>query len=154
MENYSESMGVDYNERDFDHSYSHNLLNGYYEDVLFANQQKVPANTFPVAQNPYIQDDIAKSQRHSKPRTQSVENRAETLTRKSQYDHVKSPSYFSASHFGGSEKNGNFEIAPMTVLIIFVFLVLLFFVFSCWRSIEELRYKLGGIVESMKVKSD
>jgi hypothetical protein len=48
---------------------------GFYEDVLMYDQKRIPAQLICNRRDPYIQDDISKSQRHNPIRTATVRGR-------------------------------------------------------------------------------
>lgn len=156
---------------------------GYFEDVLRYSQFKQPASLYCANPNPYIQDNISKSQRHNPIRTCDIRNREQALIGSSCDPGLYAPAipvannqklYYvndaipqnclSCSKNAGKEgfngdngesggmktiKSTPIEIDGTTLLIIFIFIVLVFMCCSYWKSIGDINEKLAAIKQSI-----
>lgn len=149
---------------------------GYYEDKLRFDQYAIPMNLRCLDPNPYIQDPISKSQRHQPIRTASVPARktviAETdcepglagypqfmaSNQRMQLTPAESPKKAKKKSGGNSaaqnkESFGGFELDSMTILILFVFVVLMFMCMYYWKSLSDMKDTLKSIKSLIKQKA-
>lgn len=160
---------------------------GFYEDRLRFDQYRQPASLNCYNPNPYIQDNICKSQRHQPIRTCDIPNREEIIKRTSCDPLLSGPSYPVAANqklyygddcrytlfdsdnkkegMSGGKKNSNqnesvekiitnkpIELDGMTLLILFIFIVLVFLCCHYWKSISDIKENLSSIKELLRVK--
>jgi hypothetical protein len=144
---------------------------GYYEDSLRFGQYGVPSRLNCREPNPYIQDDIRKSQRHNPIRLFNVKDRADLIAKTTcepglvgtEYPINSDQKVIIVQAEGKKDcenckqmikESGkeNFSVCDdisdsMTLFIVFIFLVLVFMCFYYWKSIGDIKETLAVMKE-------